>query len=311
MNLVDYPISYFNSLKIRMVGFLRYKKVYKNYFQVIGKVLHNDYPFNAILRSGEIVKITDPFYNKLISNGLFPFIQIKNEILEIKKINLFDGLLFSGHQYGDILAVFFEKDYEFLNARNKIVIDIGANIGDTAIYFILMGAKKVIGLEPSQEIFRHAEKNLKLNNMSSKVNLFLAGCSTSKTGIESNYAELILENIPKSNSIPNDNKKIQTLSLEDLIKDYSNEKLILKIDCEGCEYDNILNTSDHILKKFDQIQIEYHYGYADLKKKLQKCGFKVSISKPTGNAYFYPLSALKIHVGYLYAEKHEIILNEN
>ena len=302
MNLVDYPISYFNSLKIRMVGFLRYKKVYKNYFQVIGKVLHNDYPFNAILRSGEIVKITDPFYNKLISKGLISFIQIKNEILEIKKINLFDGLLFSGHQYGDILAVFFEKDYEFLNVRNKIVIDIGANIGDTAIYFILMGAKKVIGLEPSQEIFKHAEKNLKLNNLSSQINLFLAGCSNSKTSIELDYAEQISKNIENSKIISNDIKKIPTLSLEDIITDYTNDKLILKIDCEGCEYDNILNTSDHILKKFDQIQIEYHSGYSNLKKKLEKCGFKVSVSKPTGTGYFYPLSALKIHVGYLYAE---------
>ena len=195
MNIIDYPISYFNSFKIRIVGFLRYKKSYKNYFQVIRKVLNNDYPFNAILRSGETIKITDPFYNKLISKGLISFIQIKNEILEIKKINLFDGLLFSGHQYGDILAVFFEKDYEFLNVRNKIVIDIGANIGDTAIYFILMGAKKVIGLEPSQEIFKHAEKNLKLNNLSSQINLFLAGCSNSKTSIELDYAEQISKNI--------------------------------------------------------------------------------------------------------------------
>ena len=182
------------------------------------------------------------------------------------------------------------------------MIDIGANIGDTAIYFILMGAKKVIGLEPSQEIFKHAEKNLKLNNLSSQINLFLAGCSNSKTSIELDYAEQISKNIENSKIISNDIKKIPTLSLEDIITDYTNDKLILKIDCEGCEYDNILNTSDHILKKFDQIQIEYHSGYSNLKKKLEKCGFKVSVSKPTGTGYFYPLSALKIHVGYLYAE---------
>lgn len=185
------------------------------------------------------------------------------------------------------------------------MIDIGANIGDTAIYFILMGAKKVIGVEPSQEIFKHAEKNLELNNISSKVKLYLAGCSNSGTSIESNYAEQILENIKNSNAISNDIKKIPTFSLEDLIKDYTNDKLILKIDCEGCEYDNILNTPDHILKKFDQIQIEYHFGYSNLKNKLEKCGFNVSVSKPCGSGYFYPLSALKIHVGYLYAENME------
>lgn len=185
------------------------------------------------------------------------------------------------------------------------MIDIGAKIGDTAIYFALMGAKKVISVEPSQEIFKHAEKNLELNNLSSKVNLFLAGCSNSITSIESNYAEQILENIENSIVISNDIKKIPTLSLEDLIKDYPDDRLILKIDCEGCEYDNILNTPDHILKKFDQIQIEYHFGYSNLKNKLEKCGFNVSVSKPSGTGYFYPLSALKIHVGYLYAENME------
>jgi len=303
MNLVDFPISYFNSLKIRIVGFLRYKITYKNYLQVVGKVLHNDYPFNAMLRSGETVEITDPLHNNLISHGLFPLIQIKNRILEIKKINLFEGLLFSGYQYGDILAVFFKKEYEFLNVRNKIVIDIGANIGDTAIYFVLVGAKKVIGVEPSEEIFRHAEKNLELNNMSSKINLFLAGCSTNKTGIELNYGDLISSHIKNSNIASNKILKIPTMTIEDLIKDFSNERLILKMDCEGCEYDNILNTPDHILKKFDQIQIEYHSGYVNLKKKLQKCGFKVIVSRPSGTGYFYPLSALKIHVGYIYAKK--------
>lgn len=284
-----------------MSGFLRYKKTYKNYIQVIRKILHNDYPIDGILRNGKTVRITDPFYNKLISNGLFPFIEIKNDILEIKKTNLFDGLKFFGYRYGDILAVFFQKDYKFLNVRDKIVIDIGANIGDTAIYFVLMGSKKVIGLEPSEEIFKCAEKNLELNNMLSKVDLLLTGCSNSKTTIESGYAEHVL-GIMNSDYVKNEIKKIPTLSLEDLTKDYLNDKLVLKMDCEGCEYENIINTPDHVLKKFDQIQIEYHYGYSNLKKKLEKCGFKVSVSKPTGSGFFYPLSSLQIHVGYIYAE---------
>ena len=160
MNLVDYPISYFNSFKIRIVGFLKYKKTYKNYLQIIWKVLHNNYPYDAILKNGDVVKVSDIFYNKLLVNGLFTLIEIKNDILEIKKPTLFTGLKFLGHQYGDILAVFYKKDYDFLNVKNKIVIDIGTNIGDTAIYFVLMGAKKVIALEPDPKIFKYAKKIL-------------------------------------------------------------------------------------------------------------------------------------------------------
>ncbi len=52
------------------------------------------------------------------------------------------------------------------------------------------------------------------------------------------------------------------------------------MDCEGCEYDVIKSTSDEILKKFSHIQIEYHLGYFDLKKKLENCGFDVTVTKP-------------------------------
>ena len=47
---------------------------------------------------------------------------------------------------------------------------------------------------------------------------------------------------------------------------------ILKIDCEGCEYDSILHTPDIALQRFSHIQIEYHLGYRDLKEKLEKYG---------------------------------------
>jgi len=36
------------------------------------------------------------------------------------------------------------------------------NIGDSAIYFALNGAKRIIGLEPYPYAFSYAEKNIKL-----------------------------------------------------------------------------------------------------------------------------------------------------
>ena len=47
---------------------------------------------------------------------------------------------------------------------------------------------------------------------------------------------------------------------------------MLKMDCEGCEYDSILNTDDEILKKFSTIILEYHYGYQNLVEKLETTG---------------------------------------
>jgi hypothetical protein len=52
------------------------------------------------------------------------------------------------------------------------------------------------------------------------------------------------------------------------------------MDCEGYEYDIILSATVDILRQFSYIQIEYHYGYKNLKEKLEKCGFNVSFSRP-------------------------------
>lgn len=52
------------------------------------------------------------------------------------------------------------------------------------------------------------------------------------------------------------------------------------MDCEGCECDAILSIADDILRRFSYIQIEYHYGYKNLKEKLEKSGFTVSITRP-------------------------------
>jgi 23S rRNA G2069 N7-methylase RlmK/C1962 C5-methylase RlmI len=42
-----------------------------------------------------------------------------------------------------ILAIFeYGGWYEDLNVKGKVVIDVGAYIGDSAIYFALRGAKK-------------------------------------------------------------------------------------------------------------------------------------------------------------------------
>ncbi|MEM3715123.1 MAG: FkbM family methyltransferase, partial [Nitrososphaeria archaeon] len=74
---------------------------------------------------------------------------------------------------------------------------------------------------------------------------------------------------------------------------------ILKMDCEGCEY-NLLNEDDETIKKFAMIQIEYHYGYEKLVDKLKESGFAVKYTEPRE---VYNRSAGKtMIVGDIYAE---------
>jgi hypothetical protein len=87
---------------------------------------------------------------------------------------------------------------------------------------------------------------------------------------------------------------------------------LLKMDCEGWEYDIILTASSDILRKFSHILIEYHYGYENLKDKLKESGFQVSVSRPIydpllGNPYRRPdagrFQRRKLFIGYLHARR--------
>ncbi|MFP3287656.1 MAG: hypothetical protein RXP86_10390 [Acidilobus sp.] len=53
---------------------------------------------------------------------------------------------------GSLIEIFAEGEYEVPEAlfglRGREVVDVGANTGDTALYFVLNGARKVIAVEP-------------------------------------------------------------------------------------------------------------------------------------------------------------------
>jgi hypothetical protein len=74
------------------------------------------------------------------------------------------------------------------------------------------------------------------------------------------------------------------------------------MDCEGCEYESILNENDETLKIFKKIQLEYHYGYEKLKEKLEKLGFRVECTKPL-KVYNPDATNPNLEVGYIYAER--------
>ena len=74
------------------------------------------------------------------------------------------------------------------------------------------------------------------------------------------------------------------------------------IDCQGTEYEIILNSSSSTLLRFDQIMMEYHYGYKTLKKYLENIGFKLSVTEPIK---FFNIDAKNpyMNLGLLYAKK--------
>lgn len=286
VSIDDRLFSYGNFLKSYIQFVNLYRKRYRNFVSIIIHVIRNDYPVKAVYHNGDNTLLND--YQEVYNNLMELDIDANSDLVYFK------GLRFHGGKTnGDVFSVFKNNEYSFLPVKEKEVVDIGANIGDSSIYFANRGAKYVIAVEPDRISYDYAVKNTSENGYSDTIKLILAAC-----GSKDKFAS---EN------------ELQFLTLKTLMKKYCSNPRILKVDCEGCEYDLILNSSIDDLSKFSHIQIEYHFGYQNLKSRLEECGFEVSCTRPS---FFVPLNknrttrlvleekvnrSNKMYIGWLYA----------
>lgn len=297
MSFFDYYLAHFRKYLILLKEPLNYPKTFRNFFHVFINKIKKNYPIKCVLRNGNTIIAPNfaQLRNIKLGRGTCFF---ENELMVVKSPHYSTVKIKDWEKNGDIDAVFFSEEYSFLPVKDKVVIDIGANIGDTALYFVSRGAKKVIGIEPSQQNYESAKKNIVLNNLSDKIELVLAGCSSKKGFMNidpkasGTFVSLSEENKGKNT--------IELITLEEILRNNNESSdYILKIDCEGGEYDIILFSPEDIIKRFSHIQIEYHFGCLNMEKKLESYGFEVTSSVPriglrVGN--------INKRVGYLYAK---------
>jgi FkbM family methyltransferase len=318
---IDYIISHVNQFKSISQNFFRIRKSYVNYMNIVMAIKKNQYPIKATLRrdnnTSDGVTIFASNLKELLllahlKNHKGLDYDPKNEILTIRLEHIQPGAMTSNGKKnnliihgcgnnGDIVSVFIEKKYQFLPVTGKVVIDIGANIADSAIYFCLRGAARVIGLEPFPHNYEIAKRNIESNNLSTKVSLLLAGLGAISENISIDPSYSSDEGSRAGDSTGNfeEGIKIPMLTLEDIINKYNlnSQDVVLKVDCEGCEYESLILASKDVLRIFDHIQIEYHRGYKKLKEKLEKCDFKVSVERPLARR------DNNLYLGFIYATR--------
>ena len=256
----------------------KFKLTYKNYISVLWNSYRRKNKIKVILRNTTLEPMIVSWafaagYPYLTHNEYISNVRLEGNDIRFtykgKDINFIDG------EFGDIGGVFGLEEYSFLEIEHEIVVDIGANIGDSPIYFALNNAKKVITLEPYPYSYNIASKNIMLNNLGDNITLLNAGYGgDGSVRINPDFKNLIDSDLKSFN----EGVDIRTFSLKTLLNDYHIDKAVLKMDCEGCEY-NLLKEDNNTLKKFKRIQIEYHNGYEKLKEKLEDAGFTVTYSE--------------------------------
>ena len=296
---LDYFILQFDMVDHKIKDLLVVRSIVKNWYDILlFRIDLKKTGFVMQLRNGKKIEIKKPedyfsfwksdegqqaLLKQLGFNNKVKIIE-KSKIIKFRFCNKLLSFYYDSQKQltntvGMINEQFIEQQYKWLDVKNRIVVDIGANIGDSAIYFALKGAKHVYAFEPYPYSYAIAMQNIKLNGLNDDIKLLNEGCGkeNGKIKIDTGYKNLGSTDLKKFKNGTN----INITTLSGLLKKFEiTEGAVLKIDCEGCEYNVLLATKNSDLRRFKQIQIEYHYGYLNLKRKLEDAGFKVTSTLP-------------------------------
>ncbi|MFP3319296.1 MAG: FkbM family methyltransferase [Acidilobus sp.] len=184
---------------------------------------------------------------------------------------------------GSLIEIFAEGEYEvpevLSGLKGRDVIDVGASVGDTALYFVLNGARKVIAVEPLPNVAKCAEENARLSGATDKVRVLNVALSSGPVSVPCDYdvsSSGVFSTLKGSGPC-----RVPGVTLSDLINAIE-DPYLLKMDCEGCEAQVILGPEREKLRAFEHIVFETHplnSGISDeeLLTSLKGLGFECKL----------------------------------
>lgn len=203
-----------------------------------------------------------------------------------KEYQFRNGLKFRIRKKFDVALIFLafiRKDYGKIT-KNSIVVDIGANIGTFSIFAAnSVGNVKVFAYEPMEETYLALKEHVKINNLQQKITPYNLGISAKKEKRKLYLADQAISHALYQKSEDQNYIIINCISIKDIFESNNLEKIdVLKIDCEGAEYEILLNTPIEFLKRINHIRGEFeinkkykNFDISYLKMFLKENGFKI------------------------------------
>ena len=260
--------KYFFHLNVSIYILFHFKKP----INTLIKIRNKKYPFILEKKNGKTIEIKSKIQLSFILKKMENMFSIENNLLTIK----FNSKLLKFTNYESMeLDIFSQKLYSNLSVKNKTIIDVGGGVGDSALLYRTLGAKKVIMIEPQLVFFESAKQNIELNKELQNIeihNLVLSSTIGIYMIDHKQRGDLREINESKENGIP-----IPKITIDKFLSNYHEQNFVLKMDCESCEYDVLLPIPEDTLRKFEQIFIEFHNGCLNISQRLEKSGFKIKI----------------------------------
>ena len=164
-------------------------------------------------------------------------------------------------------------------SSNKIIIDVGANIGDTALAILQQCKNPIICIEPSDVFFPYLEENLKLLSPEDfkRVKTIKKFVGTGKLTGELKHSVGGTAKI----EVTQDSNTITHISLDKLIDDKANI-MLLKVDTDGFDFD-VISSADKVLSESQPVL----FWENEITEDFQSVGFNEMYSFLTKKGYKY------------------------
>ena len=196
----------------------------------------------------------------------------------------------------------YEKDLPPFG-EDWLVVDIGAGLGDFSVCAAWRHPdRKIAAFEPFLESFNLLQENLRLNGIQNVQAFPLAVGARSgpmqlqtATGVAVQHSTASAGVVDPAASLP-----VEGVTLEDAMKKAGFARCdLLKVDCEGGEYDIFFHTPAETLRRIDRIAMEYHDGctphsHTELADFLRGQGFSITLRA----------NPVHRHIGFLTAVRH-------
>jgi FkbM family methyltransferase len=210
-----------------------------------------------------------------------------NYVLRIRKpaeyrlrsgFRLIDG---TGTLAGTLAQVFVRKQYGSVE-RSRVIVDIGANIGGFAVYAAQSCQDaQIYCYEPEQRNFDLLKRNIAINRLEGRVSAFNCAVASSRGQRRLAVGESPLNSfhtLPEGAS----RQAVKCTTMRNILEDHGLEAIdVLKMNCEGAEYEILEGCSESDFERIASIRLEYHIldspgrNGKSLSRLLEARGYKI------------------------------------
>jgi FkbM family methyltransferase len=202
-------------------------------------------------------------------------------------------------QLGTVWLIEDYKNSGFNINDDDMIIDVGAHIGLFSLFISQQCKKgKIFAYEPIEKNFNILKENIELNKIKNVIYF------NSAVSNQSNKLKIFIDSDDSAHSIFESDKKFIEVNSTTIKSIFDENKIkncnLLKLDCEGAEYQIIESIPKEYFLKIDKMIIEYHIAnenpelYKKLIQNLKDNSFKIKIEKISdGMGMIYALNMNK------------------